>query len=928
VTQNFGYSHRKISALLAATTTFLSAYPGWSANTPAKPATTTVRKSVVPAISPQALPTILELAQSPQTLAQEQQLEKEGDNYFDRQEYDKALVKWQEAYGMSLEMNYGDGEGRCLTKMSRLYFERGQLVKAKELGENALELLASSNDTKSLAKARLAVAQAYLALDHPTVAAQQLDLVMKTFTDPGTEDAKEGAHVMIVIGGLLLKLGKFKESLGYYQAAATYYGRAGDRLNEVSTRIALANMMQELGWFTAAREEADKTVPIARASNSPELVGAALACQGSCLYNLGEYAAARTSYEEALLTVSQTTVRSKAHLQSGFGFTLAATGDLESAKTYLEGSLPGLKTDAGMVVNAQTLNALGNVEELLGHHARAIEVLNQALELQSICTPKQPKLGIIIMQNLAAAQVRSGDSRSAKNNLQSALLKAQHLRDSLQQARILSALAEVCVHQKDLPQAEAYLKQAIAISEPLNDDAVLWRNYTLLAQIQAASLPAQPNTESLNSAISYLRSPQAGNFSSPETLGYPTSREEMQHKLVLELVAAGMSEQALLVAEQAKEEAFISQWQHAGVQVKPEDREIYNDLVSQRAHLHASEAVTTPSKLLKDWKAWMGRFQQLSNENRPLARLIAPVPTTFDKITKELQATKTTIVNYLVGSRTSVVFVVDKAGKITVNTLPIGTAHLQPQVATLLNAPAKLDTQAQFAEKRALKLLYSELFPAAVESLLPADAEETVVIMPDGVLFNLPFAALQNAQGKHLIENHTLTMASSLGALLDVPTQQTGDLSLMVAAATTDGQPANFTYETEQIASLFQPESVTKLLGKEAEIGNLEEQAKGKTYLHFPSKLVFLEKYPLYSILPILPTSGGSEKRLTANRLFSLKLPSDLAVWSTTTVNSKDIRGNAVNTFSRGLGYAGVRNVLLSLWVEPDRERVAELIEI
>jgi CHAT domain-containing protein len=61
--------------------------------------------------------------------------------------------------------------------------------------------------------------------------------------------------------------------------------------------------------------------------------------------------------------------------------------------------------------------------------------------------------------------------------------------------------------------------------------------------------------------------------------------------------------------------------------------------------------------------------------------------------------------------------------------------------------------------------------------------------------------------------------------------------------------------------------------------------------------------------------------------LFELNLPSDLAVLSASSVNAKDYRGTGVQVFTRGLNYAGVRNVLMSLWVAPDPQRTSQLVD-
>ena len=109
-------------------------------------------------------------------------------------------------------------------------------------------------------------------------------------------------------------------------------------------------------------------------------------------------------------------------------------------------------------------------------------------------------------------------------------------------------------------------------------------------------LPEQQIKESLSSALSYFRSPQAGSFPSPERLNFPSTRESLAQLLVSELVSEGMLEQALLAAEQLKEESFISEWYRKSGQVKPGDKEIYTDLAVQRAHLHSPEPALLPRR--------------------------------------------------------------------------------------------------------------------------------------------------------------------------------------------------------------------------------------------------------------------------------------------------------------------------------------------
>jgi CHAT domain-containing protein len=48
---------------------------------------------------------------------------------------------------------------------------------------------------------------------------------------------------------------------------------------------------------------------------------------------------------------------------------------------------------------------------------------------------------------------------------------------------------------------------------------------------------------------------------------------------------------------------------------------------------------------------------------------------------------------------------------------------------------------------------------------LPTDANAHVTFIPQGALFLLPFPALQDTEGKYLIEKHTILTAPSIQVL-------------------------------------------------------------------------------------------------------------------------------------------------------------------
>jgi CHAT domain-containing protein len=857
--------------------------------------------------------------QTPETIGMVIKLLEDGRKANDRKEFEKAVSKFQEAYGLAREIKYTDGEGMALTEMCLFYQTKNQLPRAKELGENAIEVLANSSDKKAFGQARVALSRVYLLMDNTYMAMQQLNGALREFTSLGSSDGEEISKVLLLAADIAVRTGHDREAVQFYEAAAGYAGQAGKLRDQIAIQVRISNMMLSFGYLTAAYEEANKALTAAKQSKVPAEIACALNAVANAKYCLCEFSESRKLYEELLsLKYAEQTAIERAIYLEGYGFTLIATGDIELAKQTFEKALPVIREKGSVGHRAQVLNALGVIATTQGNNAEALPLFKQAQEAVALTTPKQEKLSVTIAQNQAAAQARAGENRNAKFQLANTLqaCNTKSFKDAVLEARTYAALAEVCVNLKEYTDAEAVIQKGLELATKINDDSVLWRLYTSQAQVQMAN--GTPPNESLNSAVSFFRSPQAGDFASPAALTYPSRREEKGQELVSLLVANGMIEPALLAAEQLKEEAFINEWLRKGGEVRQSDRDIYNDMVTRRSHLHATEVAATPSAVVKEWRDWVSRFQHIAAENPSLARLIAPVPINLKEVLKTVQANRSSVVDYLVGTKSTVMFTLDSSGRLTAFRLNIGKEELQRQVAGLLTASAKTDEPARATEHRILQVLYNELLPEDARQYLPTSADQTVVIIPDSVLFNLPFAALVSPNGKYLIESHTLTMAPSLNILMDIP-HHTGDMSVCVTGQGTDAREAG------QISSVFDPTQVVTLGGNNTELGKFQESARSSSILHFASTMAIPSNNPLGSPVPFSSQQAGS--KVTANSLFELNLPSDLAVLSASSVNAKDYRGTGVQVFTRGLNYAGVRNVLMSLWVAPDPQRTSQLVD-
>lgn len=886
-----------------------------------KPRIKEVRPDVI-----QELKKFAESDKTPTSMKNVEKLDKQANQFFAQGRYSDALRSWQKAYGKSLEMKYSQGQGRALTGMCKIYVTQGKWVKARHLGENAVEVLTAVNSNVELGKARVALAQAYFGLENPIWATRQLDEALKLLMSQADKEPLEAANMLQLAGNILFKYGKPLEGTRFLQQTIKYLEQGDRKDAALMMRTKLVNVMTELGWYVAAGEEAQKALVLAETIDDPRAKVTALCSLGNAQFVLGESQASKESYEEAFNIVKslpkdkQMSKQGRAYLMMGYGFSLSTVGETDRAKRLFENLLPYFEKNGKHFERAEVTNAIGVIEARKGNHYKALPLFSKAMDIQGMLNPHRPRLEMYVLRNLAASEFRLGKYRESYSHLKnvSKIFNRKKVNKGfgLPKTRSYASLAEAAVKMQDHTTARTFVDAAIKLGSRYKDDSSLWRAYTLDAQLLISQKKLNEAKESLKHALSHFRSPQAGYFPSPENLLFPTSRREFGMQLIALTASQGMTEQALLVAEQLKEETIINTWLvRKSASLKPEDRDIYKDLMTTRAHLHAAEQSTSPDKVGKEWVAWLKRFGTVARENKSLARLIAPYPTDIPEVIKTARERKLTVVEYLVGSKSSVAFTVDPKGRISATVLPVDEKTLKDQIGLLVQS-AKSGNSKNF--QPVLTSLHKELLPQSVKNFLPISADEQVVIIPDGILYNLPFAALLDENGKYLVENYLITLAPSMRDLLDTAPGVPGTLSVLVAS----GENPQDMSETNQISNVVHPDPISTLGRKD--LASLQQAVKGKSVLHFATTLPLVDSNPTDGPIPLV--GEDKLKQAKAGNLFGLNIPSDLVVFSGTSVDNKGPQGRAVQMVSRGLTYAGAKNVMMSLWNVSPNERISELV--
>ena len=248
------------------------------------------------------------------------------------------------------------------------------------------------------------------------------------------------------------------------------------------------------------------------------------------------------------------------------------------------------------------------------------------------------------------------------------------------------------------------------------------------------------------------------------------------------------------------------------------------------------------------------------------------------------------------------------------------------------------NAQATVTAKERLQQLHQILIQP-IAQFLPTDPNSRVIFVPQSSLFLVPFAALQDQQGKYLIEKHTILTAPAI-QVLELTHQQRQILraqslaplqgkDVLVMGNPTMPSIPDSTGKLQQLASLpgaeTEANAIAKLLNTQAIIGASATKAAILPKLT-SARIAHLATHGLlddFKLLGVpgaiaLAPSGNDNGLLTSSEIFDLKLNAELVVLSACDTGRGDIKGDGVVGLSRALISAGVPSIIVSLWSVPD----------
>jgi CHAT domain-containing protein len=528
------------------------------------------------------------------------------------------------------------------------------------------------------------------------------------------------------------------------------------------------------------------------------------------------------------------------------------------------------------------------------------------------------------------------------------------------QADVLVALAEATRAAGSPARAQDYASRARDLGTRIGMPDVQWRAATALGRLAVDA--GQPDaararfTEAIE-GIEALREKTTGN---PRSLaGFLESRLDPYHERLTLAARSGRVDEAFADAERSKARALLDIVNDTGQATSPvalsadlraQDLSLRSTLSSLNAELlvlaQAEKPDTARVALLTrrraDVRAQYDALLERTYAEHPELRIRrgAVTPATAGDARALAAARGVTIVEFSVTRRQVWAFVVSPT-RVRARAL----AATPPQLASLV---ARVRTQIQ---NRDLRVAASarELHDAVIGPLaadLPAGRE--LIIVPDGFLWDVPFQALRAPSNRYLIEDHAISYAPSMTALLRVqrgglePPTAAGLLAVGNPTLPSPGgpQPRRITLmdgrldplpdaeaQVRQIAPLYA--SRTVLIGPDAKETTWKAEAPRHSVLHLATHGVLDDASPMHSFLLLSQAArdAGEDGVLEAWEVMDLPLRADVVVLSACeTARGRVSSGEGVTGLMWSFFVAGAPTLVVSQWKVESSSSTAQMV--
>jgi CHAT domain-containing protein/tetratricopeptide (TPR) repeat protein len=917
------------------------------------------------------------------------------------EQFNKAVEIWK-------TLNDAREEGYALCNVGEIYRLSRKFTDAIQYLNLALVRLGDAQDLSGQAYIHNQIGAAHRDLEKPLNAVPNYNRALELRSRLG--DRWGQAQIHNNIGVLYSSVGEQQASIANYQLALPIWREVNDRGMELNTLNNIAKANLELSNLTVAFEQLKIILDSCGENNGPcFLEPFARNSLGMIHDSWGEHNEALQQYDRALKLFRDTkNKRDEATVLDNTGMVFAAIGDTSTAVDYFHEALKLRQNELTHFGEEITRSNLGYVHMLMGNFVEALNQLRQAQQFSPVSQNR--RFEAYTLMRIGMAYVALPELDKALNSYRQALEIQTQIEDVRGQAITLDKIGELYALMAQPAVALTTYQQALQRWTSIGDRQGEALSLYGIARVALHQNKLPEARDRIVEAIERVESLRTRMTSHRLRRSYFAARYdyyELEIDIRMRLYEATRSktelELALFAAERARARNLLDFLNESRTDIRqgvdPQllalERLQRGQLADKLAQLqtllskkHRDEDRTAAERELQTLTRAFDETQaEIRRRSPAYASLSQPQPLRLAEI-QRLLANDTVLLEYALGEERSYLWLVTPTDVLSF-TLPA-----RAQIERAVNAfresltaqeqrPSNEDRLKYIARLRRADAEYSkhasELSRIVLDPVLPTIENKRLVIVADGALQYVPFAALPAGDAGAVISKHEIVYQPSASALSlirtasrptatktlavfadpvfdindqrvrnasrqpkkDVPVAQVSREFTMALRDAGDIGSADGSFrldrleysreEANAIVGNAPPGSFMKATDFDASRANfLSQDLKQFRVVHLATHGILNARHPeLSGLVFSLVDKRGMPKDgfLRVGDVYNLNLPIDMVVLSACRTGvGKLVRGEGLIGLTRGFMHAGAARVVASLW-KVDDEATAELMK-
>ena len=853
-------------------------------------------------------------------------------------------------------------EGEISFKMANLHRSQGRYDKAKELYVKALNVAMATGQRGLEGACYVNLGTVLKSLREYVKAEAYLQKGLKISKEIGHKDNERAAYVNL--GAMFKCLGEYVKAEEYLQKALKISKEIGDKDKEAAAYGTLGAMFRSLGEYVKAEEYLQKALKISKEIGDKDKEAAAYGTLGEMFQSLGEYVKAEKYVQKALKISKEIGHKDKEAAAYGtLGEMFQSLGEYVKAEEYLQKALKISKEIGHKDKEAAAYGTLGEIFQFLGEYVKAEEYLQKALKISKEIGHKDKEAAAY--GTLGAMFQSLGEYVKAEEYLQKALKISKEIGHKDKEAAAYGTLGAMFRSLGEYVKADEYLQKALKISKEIghkDKEAVAYITLGRLFQHHGQYLKAKEYHEKAVK-LSYKIGDIENQFESHiwlavdyMLLGGETNILEAEANLSKSIQKCEEMRVLLRDKDQFKISFFdkhVSPYQVLSALFCSTGKhtDALNIVELERARVLAdimSSRYSVEQQISMDSHPWDCIGKIWKRESNCVCLYIAyRGPNLFLWILKSNEAIlfREINVNDYYSNKEAKRMVDEVFGDKTlrrVRILPeeqcedrtlfpsginLVTQELSQEEGQAPSRPIEEDED-QDSAPRTLSQCYKMIITPVADLL----DEPEIIVVPDRVLYNVPFAALEDENEKPLSETFRIRIAPSLTTLKLIQDSPADYHSQSGALIVGDPQVGDVIHEGRRrwISPLEcarkEAQMIGRLLGIQPLIGENATKQKVLDNIHSVSLIHFAahgdaERGEI-ALAPSFPSNGYPTEKdylLTMAEISQVRLTAKLVVLSCCHSARGKIRSEGVVGIARAFLGSGARSVLAALWPIEDK---------